>query len=187
MTNKKLSAFKISIHHSLKAKEKNGHLCISEKEESSIIKNISFKKGNNDDVLIIHQDANCPAIQNLFEKKAKLESCDFIVLICKNQNLHIFFCEMKSSISEKNCKKALEQINSSKIFLEYLYKNYRQYFDESFEISLDYAKYFCIYPASNPQKTLTFASSQNVLKFKTIKMDLKGNALVNDIYKFFSI
>lgn len=78
MTNRSLSNFKDSIHHSLKAKEKNGCLCVSEQEETSVIGDIYFNKGNNDDILIIQQDiTKCRAIENLFEKKTRVDSYDF--------------------------------------------------------------------------------------------------------------
>ncbi|WP_270991206.1 hypothetical protein [Campylobacter upsaliensis] len=192
MTNKSLSNFKDSIHHSLKAKEKNGCLCVSEQEETSVIGDIYFNKGNNDDILIIQQDIkhnNCGAIEKLFEKKSRVDSCDFIVLICKNKNLHIFFCEIKSSSSQKNRKKALEQINSSKIFLEYLYKNYKQHFKvNDFDISLENAKNIYICPAvSISSKGKTSGSNKNVLEMKSIKIDSNGNASIDNVYSFLGI
>lgn len=189
MTNKGLSNFRNIIHHSLKAKEKNGCLCVSEQEESSSIKEIYFSKGNADDVLIIQQDIkNCRPIENLFEGKARVNSCDFIVLICKNKGLHIFFCEIKSSNNKENCKKALKQINSSKIFFEYLYKNYLEHFEtKDFEISVENSENIYIYPASNSQKNPTFAPSKNRLIFKKIKIDSNGNTTENDIYHFFGV
>lgn len=191
MTNKSLSNFRSAIHHSLKAKEKNGCLCVSEQEESSSIKEIYFSKGNVDDVLIIQQDIkhnNCRPIENLFEKKTRVDSCDFIVLICKNKELHIFFCEIKSSNSQKNREKALKQINSSKIFFEYLYKNYKEHFKtDDFEILLENAEKIYIYPASTSQKNPTSGSSNNGLRIKKIKIDSNGNATENDIYHFFGV
>lgn len=191
MTNKSLSNFRNSIHHSLRAKNKNGCLCVSEQEESSVIKDICFNKGNTDDILIIQQDVkhkNCSAIEKLFENKARVDSCDFIVLICKNKDLHIFFCEIKSSIGKESCEKALKQINSSKIFFEYLYKNYLEHFNpKDFEISVENSKNIYIYPASISQKNSTFGSDKNYLEFRTIKMDLKGNAYIDNICKFFKI
>ncbi|MBS4274999.1 hypothetical protein [Campylobacter vulpis] len=188
MTNKSLSNFKNSIHHSLKAKEKNGCLCVSEQEESSVIGDIYFNKGNNDDILIIQQDiTKCRAIENLFEKKSRVDSCDFIILICKNRNLHIFFCEIKSSNSQKNREKALDQINSSKIFLEYLYKNYKQHFKaDDFDISLENAKNIYIYPASISSKSKTSCSG-NSLESKPIKIDSSGNANIDNVYGFLGI
>ncbi|EAL3917084.1 hypothetical protein ABV837_000105 [Campylobacter upsaliensis] len=189
MTNKSLSNFKDSIHHSLKTKEKNGCLCVREQEESSKIGDIYFNKGNNDDILIIQQDiTKCRAIENLFEEKTRVDSCDFIVLICKNKNLHIFFCEIKSSNSQKNCEKALEQIDCSKIFFEYLYKNYKHHFKiDDFDISLENAKNIYIYPASISSKGKTFGSSKNVLKMKPIKINSGKNMIKNDIYHFFGV
>lgn len=187
MTNKSLSDFRNAIHYSLKAKEKNGCLCVSEQEKSSLIKEIYFSKGNIDDILIIQQDINnCRPIENLFEEKSRVNSCDFIVLICKNKGLHIFFCEIKSSNSQKNHEKALKQINSSKIFFEYLYKNYLEHFEpKDFEISVENGENIYIYPASNSQKNLTFGSGKNRLKFKTVKIISDGNTKEYDIYDFF--
>ncbi len=189
MTNRSLSNFKDSIHHSLKAKEKNGCLCVSEQEETSVIGDIYFNKGNNDDILIIQQDiTKCRAIENLFEKKTRVDSCDFIILICKNKNLHIFFCEIKSSSSQKNREKALKQINSSKIFLEYLYKNYKQHFKaDDFDISLENAKNIYICPASISSKGKTSGSNKNVLEMKSIKIDSNGNASIDNVYSFLGI
>ncbi|MCH5323169.1 MAG: hypothetical protein J1E31_06340 [Helicobacter sp.] len=189
MTNKILSDFKKSIHHSLKAKEEKGYLCVSEQEsKKSTIKNIYFGKGNTDDILIIRQNIeDCRPIENLFEGKTRIKSCDFIVFICKNRDLHIFFCEIKSSISKENCEKALRQIRGSKIFLEYLCQNYKEYFDKDFEISLESAKNIYIYPASNPQKKPTFASKKNGLNFEKVKVDSNGNTIQNDIYNFFRL
>lgn len=102
--------------------------------------------------------------------------------------MHIFFCEIKSSNSQKNHKKALKQINSSKIFFEYLYKNYLQHFEpKDFEISLENAKNIYIYPASNSQKNTTFASGKGNLKFKKVEMDLSGNVCIDDTYIFFGV
>ena len=190
MTNRSLSNFKDSIHHSLKAKEKNGCLCVSEQEKTSVIGDIYFNKGNNDDILIIQQDiTKCRAIENLFEKKTRIDSCDFIILICKNKNLHIFFCEIKSSSSQKNREKALKQINSSKIFLEYLYKNYKQHFKvNDFDISLENAKNIYICPAASiSSKGKTSGSNKNVLEMKSIKIDSNGNASIGNVYSFLGI
>ncbi|TLE14181.1 hypothetical protein LS72_009075 [Helicobacter apodemus] len=150
-----------------------------------------FNKGNTDDILIIQQDIkhkNCRPIEKLFENKARVDSCDFIVLICKNKDSHIFFCEIKSSNSQKNREKALKQINSSKIFFEYLYKNYLEHFNpKDFEISVENSKNIYIYPASISQKNSTFGSDKNYLEFRTIKMDLNGNTYIDNICKFFKI
>lgn len=44
ISSKSLSNFKNSIHYSLRAKNKNGCLCVSEQEESSVIKDICLIK-----------------------------------------------------------------------------------------------------------------------------------------------
>ncbi|RDU59692.1 hypothetical protein [Helicobacter sp. MIT 14-3879] len=117
-----------------------------------------------------------------------MNSCDFIVLICKNKGLYIFFCEMKSSNNKENREKVLKQINSSKIFFEYLYKNYLEHFKpKDFEISVENGEYIYIYPASTSQKNPTSASGRNRLKFKKIEINSNGNAAENDIYHFFGV
>lgn len=186
MTNKALSHFKESIHHALKAKEEGGKFRVSEQGNKSSIKDIYFNKGNSDFLIIRQDDTACKAIENLFERKNKVDSCDFIVLLCKNKKLHIFFCEIKSSISEENCQKALKQMRSSQIFLEYLYKNYKEHFNSDFEMSVEEGEYIYIYPASNPQKKPTCTNSAlRRLKYKKIET---ANADVNaDIYDFFDL
>ena len=185
MTNKALSHFKESIHHTLKAKEVSGQFCVSEQEYTSIIKNIYFNKGNRN-FLIIRQDANCMAIKNLFEDKKILDSCDFIVLLCKKK-LHIFFCEIKSSMSKENCQKAFKQMRSSKIFLEYLYQNYKEHFNSDFEMSVEEGEYVYIYPASNSQKTPTYAKDDALKQLKYKKVAVANGDVNADIYNFFNL
>lgn len=182
-----LSDFKKSIHGSLKIEDEEEY-CVSEQSKSKI-KNIYFDKGNTDDILIIRQNIeDCRPIENLFEEKTRIESCDFIVLICKNKDLHIFFCEIKSSNFLENREKALKQIRSSKIFLEYLCKNYKEHFDKHFEILLENnTRDIYIYPASNSQKQSTSASNKSGLKLKKVRADQNGDVRVKDIYNFFEI
>ncbi|MBX7490747.1 hypothetical protein [Helicobacter turcicus] len=185
ITNKVLQDFYEKIHKDLKPAKNGNCFVIKEQESKSAIKQISLAFKNSQDVILLQQKAGeCPAITNLFQEKPILNSCDFIVLMCKNKDLHILFCEIKSSNNEENRKKALKQIVSSKIFLEYLYKNYLEHFEtKNFKIPLEKAKNIYIYPASIPQKKATFAS-QNLI-FKTLEIDSKGVATIKNAYEFF--
>ncbi|XAK34133.1 hypothetical protein AAID95_08285 [Campylobacter coli] len=158
MTNNELQNFKNCLHNNLKAIQKGIYFVVKEQEEKSIIKEIDFGFKNKDDVLIIQQDINnCLPITNLFgNDKDRIESCDFIVLLIKNKELKIFFCEIKSSNSEDNREKAKRQIKSSKIFFEYLYKSYLHKYNKNvdFNTAIENAKSLILYPASMPQKNL---------------------------------
>lgn len=117
MTNSSLKDFKKALHHHLLPKNNGKNIQVKEMEKTSTIKSIDFYFQNQDDVLIIQQDPKkCEAIKNLFHEKELLESCDFIVLICKKSKMNIFFCEIKSSLSDQTQEKAMSQIESSKIF-----------------------------------------------------------------------
>lgn len=196
MTNNTLSHFKESIHHALKAKEEGGKFRVSEQGNKSSIKDIYFNKGNSDFLIIRQDDTACKAIENLFEGKNKMDSCDFIVLLCKNKKLHIFFCEIKSSISKENCQKALKQMRSSQIFLEYLYKNYKEHFNSDFEMSVEEGEYVYVYPypskinSALKQRLKTkdkTVISRQTLHLKQVKPDTKGNVQNLDIYDFFDL
>lgn len=188
MTNKALQDFYKEIHGDLKP-IKNGHcFTIKEQESKSTVKEIAFNFKHSQDVILLQQKAgNCLAIKNLFQEKTNLDSCDFIVLICKNREIKIFFCEIKSSINKENCNKAMKQINSSKIFFRYLHDNYLEHFGiKNFDIFLENAENIYIYPASISQKKLTSAS-QNRLQFKTISIDSGGKATIVNAYEFFGV
>lgn len=187
MTNSQLQDFKDAIHRSLKAMQINENWCVDETQRQSAIGRICFTKGQQDFFIIQQKADQCEAIKNLFENK-KPRSCDFIVLMCKRSNLKIFFCEIKTSISEENCKDALKQMRSSKIFLDYLIKNYRECFDKNFEFTLDDAKNIYIYPAANAQKLPPYCTNNSYnLKFKKLETDGEGRAVVNNVYEFFDI
>ncbi|MCX2683443.1 hypothetical protein OQH60_06195 [Campylobacter sp. MIT 21-1685] len=187
MTIKDLKNFRNAIHRDLKISpqnEKSSCFIVREEKKESAIQRIEFTFKNQDDVLIIRQEAEkCSAIKNLFETKPNLDSCDFIVLLCKNRNIKICFCEIKSSKSKENQEKALKQINSSKIFLEYLCKCYKEHFDSAFEFSSEMTENIYIYPASNSQKNRTSSLGSN-FKFKSIKID-NGKAIIDNGYEFF--
>lgn len=156
MTNSELKDFKNCLHSSLKAMQKNTYFVVKEQEEESVIQEITFKFDQKDDILIIQQDIkNCPPITNLFgDNGYRIESCDFIVLLTKNKDFKIFFCEIKSSNTRETREKAKRQIKSSKIFFEYLYKSYLHKYSKNidFNTAIENAKSLILYPASMSQK-----------------------------------
>lgn len=188
MTNKELQNFKNCLHGSLKAKQEEIHFTIVEQGKKSAIKEIDFSFKNKDDVLIIQQNIdNCLPITNLFGNNGeRIESCDFIVLLIKNKELKVFFCEIKSSNSRKNREKAKRQIESSKIFFEYLYKSYLHKYNKNlnFHAAIDAAKHLLLYPASMSQKKSTFLLKNSLIEYK-IEVDDNGKYNVADGYKFF--
>lgn len=187
MVNKELKDFKNCLHSSLKAIQKEIYFVVKEQEKKSVIQEINFKFDQKDDVLIIQQNVkNCPSITNLFgNNEDKIESCDFIVLLIKNKELKIFFCEIKSSNSEDNREKAKRQIKSSKIFFEYLYKSYLHKYNKNddFSMAIENAKSLILYPASMSQKKPTYSSEDHLIPFP-IKLDNNGKCVLNG-YKFF--
>lgn len=183
MTNSQLQEFKNVIHTSLKAIQENENWCVSETQRQSVIRKICFARGQQDFFIIQQKADQCEAIKNLFENQ-KPKSCDFIVLMYKRSNLKIFFCEIKSSISEENCKEALKQMRSSKIFLDYLIENYKECFNKQFEFTTNNAENIYIYPAANAQKIPLCCTNRNDLIHKTLKITA-GQAVVNNVYKFF--
>lgn len=194
MTNSLLKEFKKALHCDLLPEENGKNIRIREMGTKSVIKGIDLCFQNRDDVVVIQQDPKkCKAIHNLFNLKEILESCDFIVLICKNSQLEIFFCEIKSSLSDEIQEKAMEQIESSKIFLEYLFKNYRYCFHKNIEISIDLAKNILIYPSAISQKKKTYAGLENnkesIIKGKKLNLrpiycDEKGRFYISNGYDF---
>lgn len=188
MVNKELKDFKNCLHGSLKAIQKGIYFVVKEQEESSIIKEIDFGFKNKDDAPIIQQDINnCLPITNLFgNNEDKIESCDFIVLLIKNKELKIFFCEIKSSNTEATRKKAKQQIKSSKIFFEYLYKSYLHKYDKNddFSMAIENAKSLILYPASMPQKSFVASMSSDLISCK-MELDDDGVCYIADGYEFF--
>lgn len=188
MTNKELQNFKNCLHGSLKAIQKGIYFVVKEQEEKSTIKEIDFGFKNKDDVLIIQQDINnCLPITNLFgNDKDRIKSCDFIVLLIKNKELKIFFCEIKSSNSRKNREKAKRQIESSKIFFEYLYKSYLHKYDKNinFNMAIENAKSLILYPVSAAQKSSVASTSSDLIWCK-MELDDEGVCYIADGYEFF--
>lgn len=187
MRNRDLKDFKECLHSSLKVVQKGEYFCVKEQENTSKIKEIKFKFTQKDDVLIIQQDIqNCNPIENLFgNDKDRIESCDFIVLLTKSKELKIFFCEIKSNISEESIEKAKRQIKSSKIFFEYLYKSYLHKYSKNidFNTAIENAKSLILYPASMSQKRPTYSSEDNLIQCK-IEVDDNGKCDI-DGYEFF--
>ena len=187
MTNREFQDFKNCLHGSLKAMQKGIHLVVKEQEEESVIQEITFKFAQRDNVLIIQQDIkNCPPITNLFgNNENRIESCDFIVLLTKNRDLKIFFCEIKSSNTRETREKAKRQIESSKIFFEYLYKSYLHKYSKNidFNTAIENAKSLILYPASMSQKRPTYSSEDNLIQCKT-EVDDNGKCDI-DGYEFF--
>ncbi|RAX54603.1 hypothetical protein [Helicobacter sp. 10-6591] len=191
MVNKELKDFKNCLHSSLKAIQKGAYFVVKEQEEKSKIQEIKFNFDQKDDVLIIQQDVkNCPSITNLFGNNGdKIESCDFIVLLIKNKELKIFFCEIKSKNTEATRKKAEQQIKSSKIFFEYLYKSYLHKYNkynknDDFSMAIENAKSLILYPTSMSQKYSVASMSYGLI---SCKMELDDNRVcyIADGYKFF--
>lgn len=191
MTNRELQDFNDAIHNDLKPKPEGNHIVIEEEQQGSKIKQILLRFKNSQDAMVIQQKPKeCLAIKNLFEQEATLKSCDFIVLICKKQKVKIFFCEIKSSLCEDNYEKSLKQIRSSKIFLEYLYKNYKEVFSkEDFKLSLEQAENCLIYPIDN-NESMPEKSGTNIPEHfipKPIEIDKKGICKIENAYDFFRI
>lgn len=186
MTNVLLKDFKKALHHHLLPENNGKNIRIREIEKKSKIKSIDFCFQNQDDVLIIRQDPKkCEAIKNLFHEKDLLESCDFIVLICRKSKLNIFFCEIKSSLSNAAQEKAINQIESSKIFFKYLCENYKKCFQKDIEFDIGIAKNIMIYPAPiSKKKGITPRYNRN-MKLVPIKYDDKGRSHIDDGYGFF--
>ncbi|MCI7485768.1 MAG: hypothetical protein MSA68_07525 [Helicobacter sp.] len=188
MVNKELKDFKNCLHSSLKAIQKGIDFVVKEQEEKSEIQKINFKFDQKDDVLIIQQDVkNCPSITNLFgNNEDKIESCDFIVLLIKNKELKIFFCEIKSRNTEATRKKAKQQIKSSKIFFEYLYKSYLHKYNKNddFSMAIENTKSLILCPTSVPQKHVMTSMSSDLI---SCKMEVDDNRVcyIADGYKFF--
>lgn len=198
MTNSSLKDFKKALHRDLLPEENGKNIRIREMETKSAIKSIDLCFQNRDDVVVIQQDPKkCRAIKNLFSSKEILESCDFIVLICKNSRLEIFFCEIKSSFSNKTQEKAIEQIESSKIFLKYLFENYKHCFHKNIEFDINLAKNILICPSPIFQKKKTYAGTRNMktnnkesvasgrkLNLCFIHCDEKGRIYIPNGYEF---
>lgn len=187
MTSNELQNFKNCLNNNLKAIQNGKSFVVKEQEERSVIQEINFQFDQRDDALIIQQDIrNCPSITNLFGNDGdRIESCDFIVLLIKNKELKIFFCEIKSINNKENREKAKRQIESSKIFFKYLYKSYLHKYNKNvdFSTAIENAKSLILYPAPMSQKKPTYSSEDHLIPFP-IKLDNNGKCVLNG-YKFF--
>lgn len=187
MTNSDLRKLRDAIIVHLKPKLKGKSFIIKENDSRSAIKEINLCFQNRDDVLVIQQDIEtCKVIDNLFEGK-RLESCDFIVLICKKTNLYVYFCEIKSSNTEDNRIKAMRQIQSSIYFLDFVFKNYNHCKkSEIFDLDNCEVKKIMIYYSAISQKNSTTPTSENKkLQLVPIKCDENGICEIGDAYSFF--
>lgn len=159
MTNNELCNFGNNLDHTLKINNNSSSFIIKEQGNESSIKELHFSFKNKQDVVIIQQKSgNCPALKNIFSSIPNLKSCDFIVLIKDGNEIKNYFCEIKSSITQKQKDNAIQQIESSKIFFEYLQQNYRLYFEQqNFNVDIEKAKSILIYPKfPNSQKKHTY-------------------------------
>ncbi len=186
MTNVDLCNFCEKLHSTLTIKSKNTLYIIKEQGKESAIKELHFTFKNKQDVVIIQQQAcNCSAIKNIFNNITNLKSCDFIVLILKNTELKSYFCEIKSSKTKKILEEAIFQIESSKLFFEYLQQNYRLYYKKDFNIRIEESSSIIILPEfSIPQKGSTNAGFQNY-KIISVDVDENGVGKISNGYDFF--
>ena len=184
MTNSDLKRLRDTIIAHLKPKLKGKNFIIKENDSRSTIKEINLCFQNRDDVLVIQQDIEtCKVIDNLFEGK-RLESCDFIVLICKKTNLYVYFCEIKSSNTNNNRIKAMRQIQSSIYFLDFVFKNYNHCKEtEIFGLGNCEIKKIMIYPATMSQKNNTALKGQ--LFLAPIACNEDGIFEITNAYNFF--
>lgn len=188
MTNSDLRKLRDAVIAHLKPKLKGKNFIIKENDSRSIIKEINLCFQNRDDVLVIQQDIEtCKVIDNLFEGK-RLESCDFIVLICKKTNLYVYFCEIKSSNTELNRLKSMRQIQSSTYFLDFVFKNYN-HCKESKIFDLDNCevkKVMFYYSAISQKNSITPKNNKgDKLHLIPIACDENGNFEIADAYSFF--
>ncbi|EDO9811492.1 hypothetical protein GZH76_001701, partial [Campylobacter coli] len=110
-----MKKFRDIIKDDLKIKPRGNCFAVKEEKEKSQIKKIEFTLKNQDDFLILRQDENNHTL-NLLNNFSTNESCDFIVFRIFNNELIIYYSEIKSSYSKENKEKALKQIKSSKLF-----------------------------------------------------------------------
>ncbi|WP_169752462.1 hypothetical protein [Campylobacter mucosalis] len=186
MTNREMCDFYEKIHSTLKTKIRGKTFLIKEQGKESAIKELHIDFKNKQDVAIIQQQSgNCNPITNLFRDVTNLKSCDFIVLINTGNNIKIYFCEIKSSVTKENEKIANLQLKSSKLFLEYLEKNYRLYFNKSkqeFDLKIDQSKFIILYP-EYPLSQKRTTQGNNL--FKSIQVDERGISKIQNGYDFF--
>ncbi|EAL2830415.1 hypothetical protein A0Z62_04885 [Campylobacter lari] len=187
MTNKHLKIFRDAIKDDLKIKPNGNCFIVFEKHEDSKIKKIEFTLKNQDDFLILRQDENKHTL-NLLNSFSTNKSCDFIVFRILNNELIVYYSEIKSSLSKKNENEALEQIQSSRLFVNYLLSCYLEYHKESIVIKKEFFLY--IYPKMGVSNKRIFCKMTN-LRFKSVEVSNIQNGIVkiseNKINEFFEI
>ena len=85
-----------------------------------------------------------------------------------------YFCEIKSSYNEEYAKEACEQIQSSRLFIEYLLACYRHYRNK--DICIDGMRYYYFYPKypiSNKKKP--YIGNANQTQKETLYRQRKSN------------
>lgn len=187
MTNKYLKIFRNAIKDDLKIKPKGNCFVVKEEKEESQIKKIEFTLKNQDDFLILRQIENKHTL-NLLSNFPTNKSCDFIVFRILNNELIVYYSEIKSSYSEKNKEDALRQIKSSKLFIDYLLSCYLEYYKENITIKKEFFLY--IYPKMGISNKRNFYKKTN-LRFKDVEIGDKENGIVriseNKTNEFFEI
>ncbi|WP_279177062.1 hypothetical protein [Campylobacter insulaenigrae] len=187
MTNKHLKNFRNAIKDDFKIKPKGNCFVVKEEKEESQIKKIEFTLKNQDDFLILKQIENKHTL-NLLNSFPTNKSCDFIVFRIFNNELIIYYSEIKSSYSEENKEEALRQIKSSKLFIDYLLSCYLEYHKESIITKKEFFLY--IYPKMGVSNKRNFYKKTN-LRFKDVEISDKENGIVriseNKINDFFEI
>ncbi|EAI3889861.1 hypothetical protein DYR41_07215 [Campylobacter jejuni] len=185
MTNKYLKNFRNAITDDLKIKPKGNCFVIIEEKEKSKIKKIEFTLKNQDDFLILRQIENKHTL-NLLNSFSTNESCDFIVFRIFNNELIIYYSEIKSSYNEENKEKALKQIESSKLFIDYLLSCYLKYHKANITTKKEFFLY--IYPKIGISNKNNFCKKTNLI-FKDVEISDKENGIVriseNKINEFF--
>ncbi|MCV3482503.1 hypothetical protein [Campylobacter sp. CNRCH_2014_0184h] len=187
MTNKYLKIFRNAIKDDLKIKPKGNCFVVKEEKEKSQIKKIEFTLKNQDDFLILRQIENKHTL-SLLNNFPTNKSCDFIVFRIFNNDLIVYYSEIKSSYSEENKENALRQIKSSKLFIDYLLSYYFEYYKENITIKKEFFIY--IYPKMGISNKRNFCKKTN-LRFKDVEIGDKENGIVriseNKINEFFEI
>ena len=186
MTNKNLKDFVENICDELKIKPCGNSFKITEEKKESFIKTINFTFKNKDDVVILRQKEQTHTIKFFKGDSLSTDShCDFIVFLNLRDGLRIYFCEVKSSI--KHIDKAVLQLKSSKLFLEYLLNCYRDYFNidcfTKFNLD-DISKKYYIYPKINISSKKPVRYCSDIL-MEAVSADKDGIVDIPNGYSFF--
>lgn len=191
MTNEQLKKFYESIHESLiilPKDKKNNYFIIKESSKDSAIKEIHyiFKKKYN--VVIIRQK-NSHTMQNILKKCHTSSHCDFIVFLNLNNKLNIIYCEIKSSYNKANLEKAVEQIESSMLFVKYFLDCYSYFYnDYVFDYNNVEVRRIYIYPKigmSNKNKTYKSDNRDIIIHVKSVNIENNQCVKIKDAYNFF--